>query len=452
MPTVNRTVRFGPQPRFPTHVSASKRHLLDQYRDPWFGVGDTAWELPLQLTTTEITQYLEDRAAKSVNLVLVEAPGHFFSNQTPKYRNVNGDDPFTGTAFASTLTNAYWNVVDHACTEGVRLGVTLMICPAYLGFSGTDEGWNDEIVAASDANMDSYGDALATRYGDFPNIIWLIGHDRTPSATEKTREAALTDALRAGTSHLVTVGGPPGGLGSTAWAGTVTPDLDTIYDNGDGVDYANLTRNGWDALPTKPTGYLEPRYEGEGTGTFENAYNDEPHLRAAMYNPLCAGVTYTIFGNNPMWHFEASNALFAYSNIGSWEAALDSPGSLKLQVFGEFIASLDGRWASCVPDTTDTFLTAGEGSGANRVAACFDAVNTAGVLAMAYRPNGGASTLTFDLTELDQVANVRIRKMDPFDGAYTTIGTFATSGSQNVGSLGTNGAGDADWMIVMDAA
>lgn len=432
---------------WPVAVSGDARYLIDQHSDPWFGVGDTAWSLSAQLTTAEITTYLEDRAAKGVNLVLFSAPEKHFTNQTPLYRNVGGDDPFTGTAFQSALNGAYWAVIDHAAGEAARLGVTLMICPAYLGFPGTDEGWNDEVVAATNADMTGYGEALAARYAIYPNMVWLIGHDRTPDATEQARQAALADALQANTTHLVTVGIGPGSLGSDGWEGSgVDYDFDTAYDNNDAAEAAAKTAAGWAASPTMPVGFLEGRYEAEGG--FANQYNDEPFIRSQLYGPLCAGATYALFGNNPMWHFEASNTLYAYT--GTWETNLDSPGSVKLAVFAGLVGDLGANWASMVPDTTDTFLTVGEGTGATRAAARFDGTTTTGVLAVCYRPDGGSASLTFDLTELNQVANVRVRKFDPFDGTYATIGTFATTGTQAVGSLGTNGAGDGDWLLVFD--
>lgn len=431
---------------YPVAVSGNSRYLVDQHGDPWFGVGDTAWSLIAQLTTSEITTYLEDRQSKGVNLVIFNAPEAHFTSQTPDYNNVAGEKPFTGTEFQSSLTENYWTVVDHAVAEAARLGITCLITPAYLGFNDT-EGWGAEVAAASNANLTSYGDTLATRYGKYPNIIWLAGHDRSPDATLKARIAALTDALQAGTSHLVTCGVASPSLGSDGWEGSgVDYDFDTAYDNSDATDWANRTALGWAATPTMPVGYIEARYEAEGG--FANQYNDEPFIRAAMYGPLCAGATYIFFGNNPMWHFESTRTLFSYT--GTWESNLDSPGSLKLEVFGAFVASMAGNWATMTPDTTDTFLTSGEGTGATRAAARFDGTTTTGIIAIAYRPNSGSSSLTFDLTELDQVANVRVRKFDPFDGTYTTINTYATTGSQAIGSLGTNGAGDGDWVLVFD--
>lgn len=424
---VNIAIHLG---HFPVAVSGNSRYLVDENGDPWFGAGDTGWSLVAQLSTADITTYLEDRAAKGVNLVLWNAIEHLFSDNAPN--NDNNDSPFTGTAFQSAINDDYWDVVDHAVSESYRLGITCLICPAYLGFSGTEEGWDTEIVAATNGQMTTYGTSIGTRYAAWPNIIWLIGHDKNPSATEEAREAAMSDAIQAVTSHLVTVGGVEQ-LGSDAWESSgVDYDLDTVYFRNDN-EAALHTQAGWAASPTMPTGFLEGRYENDG---ITNAM-----LRSLMYGPLVSGATYAIFGNNPIWLFGSGYA-----------AEFNSQGSLDLERFAAFVVSLDEAWAAMVPDTTDTFLTSGEGTGATRSAARFDDTGATGVLAVVYRPHGGSATLTLDLTEFSAVTGVVVRKFDPTNAAYTTLGAFGTGSAQSFGSLGTNSDGDGDWILLVEAA
>ena len=437
------TINFS-EGKFATAVSANSRYLLDQHGAPWFGVGDTAWSMSAQLTTSDITLYLEDRAEKGVNLVLLNAPEPHFTSQTPDDANVSGQQPFTGTAFQSTLNEAYWTVVDHAVSEAQRLGITLMITPAYLGVDNT-EGWGGEVTAASNAQMTTYGNTLAARYASFPNIIWLMGHDRDPNATFQARYAALGDALQAGTSHLLTVGGLEQ-LGSAAWAGTgVDYDFDTVYDSAETP--AEDTALGWAVTPIKPTGWFEGVYEGERT--YENEYNDEPFIRHQMYGPLCSGATYAIFGNNPMWHFECTRTIFNFT--GTWESNLNSPGSQKLAIFADLIEMLEGAWALMTPDTTDTFLTVGEGTGTTRSSARFNKTANGIPAALVHRASSGSASITLDLTEFTATPSVQVQKFDPANGTLTSLGTFPTTGTQVFSALGTNAAGDTDWLLIVHA-
>ena len=42
-------------------------------------------------------------------------------------------------SFQSTLNDTYWDRVDHAVSSAEALGITCLICPFYLGYTGTWE-------------------------------------------------------------------------------------------------------------------------------------------------------------------------------------------------------------------------------------------------------------------------------------------------------------------------
>ena len=343
--------------------------------------------------------------------------------------------------FQSSLNEAYWEVVDHAISEAKRLGITVMICTAYLGFSETD-GWHTEMAAASDANMTTYGTTVATRYADYGNILWLVGHDREPDATDVDRQEALTAALRANSDYLVTFGGLGNIVPGSSYYPTITADFDTIYNYS--YQPAEVTEEIYAAAPI-PVGWFEGHYEADYDNP--NEYNDEPWLRSQMWGPFCGGACYVYFGNSPIWHFET--ATWAPDWSGTWESNLDSPGSLKLEVFASFVAGLGDRWATMLP-LGSTFATTGRGADDLLVAARVDTAATTGTVAVVYRPDGGAATIGLDLGALAPT-NVEVFKFDPVSAAATSLGTFATSGSQSFGSLGTNSAGDGDWVLTVEA-
>ena len=102
---------------FPTTISG--RNVLDQNGNPWIAVGEAAWSLIVQLTNTQQDQYLTDRAAKGYRAIIVNLIEHSFSNHSPAWKDTDGNIPFTGTAFQSTLTPAYWTRVDRVITRCV---------------------------------------------------------------------------------------------------------------------------------------------------------------------------------------------------------------------------------------------------------------------------------------------------------------------------------------------
>jgi hypothetical protein len=51
------------------NVSKDKRHIITQDNEPFFWLGDTAWELIHRLTRDEIDVFLKDRAEKGFTVI-----------------------------------------------------------------------------------------------------------------------------------------------------------------------------------------------------------------------------------------------------------------------------------------------------------------------------------------------------------------------------------------------
>jgi hypothetical protein len=272
-------------------VAASGRSLVDARGRAWFAVGDAPWSLVGQLTDDEITGYLEDRATKGFRLVMFSAPEMHYADNAP--RTISGDAPFVGTAFQSALNEPYWARVDHAIQEAERLGLTVLLTPAYLGCC--DDGVLPELTEADDKDAYDYGFALGQRYRHRPNLMWLAGHDRAPSATERDRYLALQRGIRdAGDTHLWLPGGRPDEVGSRAWGvGADVVDVDTAY------DYAftpvSRVREAWDAS-SLPVVYIEGSYENERTADHTRTTQGW-ELRYQAWGAFTAGALAHIYGN-----------------------------------------------------------------------------------------------------------------------------------------------------------
>lgn len=419
-------VRLRQHHRFARTVSG--RTLLDQSGDPWLGVGDAPWALVGQLTDAQITTYLETRAAQGINLVMFSAPEWYFADNAPN--NIDGVAAFTGTPFASSLNNTYWVRVDHALDECERLGITALVCPAYLGFGA--DGVKATIVARTNQNMTDYGTALASRYTGRPNLMWLAGHDTVPTATERERWDALADGL--GSEHMIVPGGwhdnNTVSQGTTDWNTTagssIVFDIETVY------AYRNQSvEDGWSGWNngTLPVLHMEGDYENETNGS-TSAATDLNLLRYQAWGAIVGGCFGHIAGNHPVWHF---------GNLGGdWTTNLDSTLFNDLTHLADFLRP---RWAlasAAVPDTTGTFLTAGANATTDRAGARFSTA-----VGLVYMPTTRAVTL--DLTELTG-SSFTVTRLDPTNGDTSTLTTTA-SGSHVVSSQGTNAGGDSDWVL-----
>jgi hypothetical protein len=307
----------------------------------------------------------------------------------------------------------------------------MLLCPAYLGWSD-EEGWAEEIRAATDEQLAEFGRFLSSRYGQFTNIMWLIGHDRVPDATEKARMEALVAELPA--DDLVGLGATPSAdaLGSVPWKSTtVSPDFETIYTYDD--TSAQDTALAWGLTPARPIMFLEGRYEQERDGGL-----GDPMLRRQDYGSFVAGASAAIFGNNPIWHFE-SVSLYDYE--GTWQDNLSSPGTGDAQRFADFVNGLP--WWQMHPDIAGELLVNTDLPG--NTGARFSSSHAAVYVST-------SSSVVLDLSKLTAVRLAELVRFDPRTGESEVVGVYGTDEIVTVDSPGSNAAGDDDWVYVLSPA
>jgi hypothetical protein len=414
------------EPTLPVGVSADGRHFVGANARPWFVVGDTAWSLMVQISLAEAEQYLDDRADKGFNLVLANLLEASFASEAPA--NAAGDLPFVDEPFSSPPNPAYWEHVDAVVAAAEERGIVLLLCPAYLGFEGNDQGWADDIVAATNDDLRRYGQFLAARYRGFDNIMWLLGHDRVPDREEKQRMEALASQLPSAQLVGLSAAADASPLGSPPWEPTtIDPDFETVYSYADDpLD----TAAAWLQEPTRPVVYLEGRYEQE-----RDAGEGDPQLRRQLYGPFLAGASAVVFGNNPIWNFEA-NPLWPYD--GTWQTNLDSLGSRHTSQFAGLVA--EQPWWQLTPDLDDEVIVEGVGDGAERASVRWGAER-----ALVFVPT--ARTMTLDLRGL-RGDRVQLERVDPTTGEVVDSQVELSTVPIRIEVGGTNAAGDEDWLLV----
>ena len=139
------------------HAEPGKRYLVDVNGQPFFIHGDTAWSIEVQLTRPQIRTYLDDRQAKGFTALMFQAIEHEFSSQSPRWKNAEGNLPFTSDGKFGSRVEAYWQLLDFIIAEANRRGMVCIVNPAYLGFGGGSQGWTKELQAASNDRPESYG-------------------------------------------------------------------------------------------------------------------------------------------------------------------------------------------------------------------------------------------------------------------------------------------------------
>lgn len=435
---------------WPTSISG--RRILDQHGNDWALIGDAGWEAPIGLTLSEMDTYIDALVDFGFNCTLIQLIDVIYTTNAPN--NVNNDPPYSGTMFQSTPDADYWAHVDAFIDKCYQAGITCLITPAYLGFAD-DSGVALQMAAASNAEMLAYGEFVGARYASYPNIIWAAGGDRTSiSATLLDRTDNMMQGIANEASQLMT-GHTADGMTADAVFGAYSwLELNTSYEVVDlPVDptTAGSAVDGYNDSPTRPNIHIEAKYELDISRSPQLVAGD-PVVRYEMWGSMLAGSVGHVYGNGERWHFDQGGGVYNDGAI-DWldtinPANVNSLGTRHMRHVSDFITAF-GRnaWGALVPDTTDTFLTTGEGTGTSRAAAAFSTV--AGVI---YFPN--SRSISVDLSELSGVSQVRARWFDPTDGTYTAIGTYSPSGSQSFThpGNGSNDNGDSDWILVLDSS
>lgn len=134
-------------------VSENKRYLKNGDK-PFFWMGDTAWLLFQKCSLEEARLYLENRKAKQFNVI-----------QATLVHMLKGDD----VVRADFDSEAYWQHCDAIISIAEELGLYMGLLPSWGSLV------KDGLI--TEENVEKYAKFLINRYGNRPNVIWLLGGD-----------------------------------------------------------------------------------------------------------------------------------------------------------------------------------------------------------------------------------------------------------------------------------
>lgn len=417
---------------FPLRVSAERRQLVGHAGKPFLVLGDTAWSLIAQLSEADIARYLDDRARRGFNAIIVNLIEHKFASRAPALRD--GTPPFLKPGDLAQPNPAYFDFAHRAIAAARRRGISVWLCPAYLGWGGGDEGWFKEIKAAGPAALRRYGRFVGGRFADLPNIVWTLGGDFALPPAERWTGDELAAGLReGGARQLMTAHG-----GQTAATETFgdAPWLavDTVYSYA--ADLYRPLLAAYARQPVRPCVLIETTYEGEHDARPEQ-------IRRQAWWAMLSGAAGQFFGNNPIWHFDGPT-LFPHRD--TWQQALDSTGTRDAARLGAFFAAR--HLPALVPDL-DNKLVVDAGGGTAHVMA---ARSPDGRLTGIYVPATGEESRSLTLNLAGLTLPVTATWFNPAKGAAgpTPGPVFSTSGQQTLQTPGDNGTGVNDWVLTLE--
>ena len=280
--------------------------------EPFFYLGDTAWELFHRLSRSEAAYYLQERRRQGFTVIQAAALAEFGGLTEPNaYARLPIKEQsgcFSPTALDLDGPYSYWDHVDTVIQMAAEQNLVIALLPTWGDKFNQRWGQGPEIFTPETAYQ--YGKWLGERYRSQWNLIWVLGGDRP---LETTVHHDIIDAMARGLRegdlgfHLITF--HPMGASSSV---DFVKDRDYIdfhmIQSGHGLE----CYDSWKMLratgqaEAKPFLDGEPRYE-DHPACFRPElgvlWNDSD-VRQNLYWNLMEGACGNTYGNHSIWRFQ----------------------------------------------------------------------------------------------------------------------------------------------------
>ncbi len=419
-------------------VSENKRYLITEQGEPFFWLGDTAWELFHRSTREDAEYYLENRSRKGFSVIQAVVLAEMDGLHTP---NVYGEIPLFNDD-PTTPNDAYFQHVDFVVRTAARHGLYIGLLPTWA--DKVRPAWRTGVeVIFTDENAYAYGRFLGERYRNDSNIIWILGGDRTADGLEAFWQS-MAKGIEDGTGfHPLMTFHPAGGYSSSEWL-TAAPWLDfhmlqSGHDAKDNPNWAMLAHD-YNLQPTRPILDGEPNYEDHPINWRpENGYFDDYDVRKQAYRGVFAGALGHTYGHQSVWQMYQEGREPVAAPLFFWREALDRPGASQLIHLRNLM--LSRPFLTRIPDQSLILSDVGERADHIQATRAAD-----GSYAFVFIPKAGQS-VTLNLSTLSGTT-LRAWWYDPRTGAVTALGEHEKSAQQ----LFTTPVEGPDWVLVLDDA
>lgn len=420
-------------------ISKDNRFIVYQNGDPFFWLGDTAWELFHRTDKEEADLYLRNRAEKGFNLiqavVLAELEGLNEANSLGEKPLINNDP--------SQPNEAYFKHVDYIVSQANDLGMFIGMLPTWGDKFNKKWGVGPEIFTRSNAY--AYGKYLGNRYKN-KAVVWILGGDRNPEDEEDIEIIrSMAEGIReeVGDRQLITMH-PQGGSNSATWFHEDEWLDFNMFQSGHGKkDNPNYlaTAKLYQLSPTKPVLDAEPNYEDHPINwKAEQGWFDEFDSRRAGYWSVLAGACGHTYGNHNIWQMWLPGRTPVSQARTPWTQALDYPGAFQAGYMKRLFESLE--WQKLMP-AQDLVKNSPKEAGMEILAAKAND----GSFLLAYTPYGSGFSL--DLSPL-RGNNISLTWFNPRIGERIHAGTMKKKGLMEFDPPGDEKRGN-DWVLLLKA-
>ncbi len=441
-PAAPRAERPAPRPKkLPElRVSENRRFLVQADGQPFFYLGDTAWELFHRLNREEADRYLANRARHGFTVIQAVAVAELDGLRTP---NAYGHLPFHD--FDSSRPNEdYFAHVDYIVDRAAELGLYIGMLPSWGGYVGGADAGRPDADFFNALNAAEYGRFLARRYDNKP-IIWVLGGDRLADNTAAVW-TAMAQGIReiAGQRQLITFH-PRGGRSSSQWFHqTDWLDFNMLQSghSAQSVNYAPVERD-YALQPPKPTFDGEPAYEYPPDALPPKRPVGALQVRRNAYWAVFAGAFGHTYGTHPIWQMYDTGRKPLWDVVTPWHQALDLPGAEQLIHLKRLM--LSRPFVTRIPD--QSVIVPPVPDGVARIQATRDGRpgQDDATYLMAYFPEHRRVTVN-----TGRIAAAKLRGIwyNPRTGETTSLGEFVNAKTQEF-EPPTRATGE-DWVLVLE--
>jgi chitodextrinase len=429
--------------KFVAGVSTNGRYFVDQTGAPYLVKADAPWSMFCNLSPSEVELWAANRESHGFNSAIVSLIGHP-TNGCPSASGAtyDGVQPFV----SGNITNwneTYWSRIDNYMNILKNHGISVILYPM--------DGWNTlsggAFAGKSNADVYAYGQKVAQRFANYPNIIWNVGGDYNGySSTINAQFTNLLNGIRsAGDTRLFSAQFNNESLSTDISSYDSVVDWNFVYTYT--TTYQKVLR-GYNLTGTndpRPSLFSEGNYEGEDW--YGGLPTTDETLRRQQLWALTSGSPGEIMGTSD-WQF----------NTG-WQTRLDSTWIQQASKNRAWFKSLMG-WQLLVPDGATgatQIVTAGRGTKITTDQSldvrANDYVTAAQTpdhsLTVVYVPtavnNTNARTITLNLAALP--AGYTASWVDPTNATQSQPAVI--DGSGNVTTPALHSDNTRDWLLVI---
>jgi hypothetical protein len=165
-------------------VSKNKKYLVYDNGDPFFYLGDTAWEITWKSYKEQVLEYISDRKSKGFTVLQIVALSHQYLYSFG-VKNRYNDSSFLNNSF-DKINPKYFDYLDFIVKTANDSGLIVALVPLWAAESeiNTDKNRKSRFLSKEQSlNLAKY---LAIRYSGY-HLIWIIGGDNSYNTYERRK-------------------------------------------------------------------------------------------------------------------------------------------------------------------------------------------------------------------------------------------------------------------------